>query len=67
MDIKEFTITLDEYVVVDPVDGFCYFWSKSEFEANLFYKVNCSLRASLIHVSCISILNGCGADQENRL
>ena len=36
MDIKEFTITLDEYVVVDPVDGFCYFWSKSEFEANLF-------------------------------
>jgi len=29
MDIKEFTITLDEYVVVDPVDGFCYFWSKS--------------------------------------
>lgn len=50
MDIKEFTITLDEYVVVDPVDGFCYFWSKSEFEAHLFYKVNCSLRASLIHV-----------------
>ena len=39
MDIKEFTIMLDEYVVVDPVDGFCYFWSKSEFEANLFLKV----------------------------
>lgn len=38
MDIKEFTITLDEYVVVDPVDGFCYFWSKSEFEANLFIR-----------------------------
>ena len=33
MDIKEFTITLDEYVVVDPVDGFCFFWSKSKFEA----------------------------------
>ena len=50
MDIKEFTITLDEYVVVDLVDGFCFFWSKSEFEANLFYKVNCSLRASFLHV-----------------
>lgn len=50
MDIKEFTITLDEYVVVDPVDGFCYFWSKSEFEAYLFFKVNKSLRASLLHV-----------------
>lgn len=50
MDIKEFTITLDEYVVVDPVDGFCYFWSKSEFEATLFFKVNKSFRASLLHV-----------------
>lgn len=49
MDIKKFTIMLDEYVV-DPVDGFCYFWSKSEFEANLFFKVNKSLRASLLHV-----------------
>ena len=50
MDIEEFTITLDEYVVVDPVYGFCYFWSNSEFEATLFFKVNKSLRASLLHV-----------------
>lgn len=25
MDIKDFTVILDEYVVVDPVDGFCFF------------------------------------------
>nr|DAO34957.1 MAG TPA: FIG, FBPase/IMPase/glpX-like domain [Inoviridae sp.] len=50
MDIKDFTVILDEYVVVDPVDGFCFFWSKSQFEADLFFKVNKSLRASLLHV-----------------
>ena len=48
MDFKDFTVILDEYVVVDPEDGFCFFWSKSEFEANLFYKVNRSLHSSLL-------------------
>ena len=50
MRLDEFTVMLDEYVVVDPVEGFCYFWSKSKFEADLFFKVNKSLRASLLHV-----------------
>ena len=50
LDLKDFTVILDEYVVLDPEDGFCFFWSKSEFEANLFYKVNRSLHSSLLHV-----------------
>ena len=50
MDIKDFTVILDEYVVVDPVDGFCFFWSKSQFEADLFFKVNKSLRYYVVGV-----------------
>lgn len=39
LDFKDFTVILDEYVVLDPEDGFCFFWSKSEFEATLFLRL----------------------------
>ena len=38
MDIKEFTITLDEYVVVDPVDGFCYFCQSQNLKRIFFIR-----------------------------
>lgn len=50
METNDFTVMLDEYVVLDPVDGFCYFWSESRLEAYLFYKVNKSLHASFLHL-----------------
>lgn len=53
MDIKEFTITLDEYVVVDPVDGFCYFWSSQNLKRIFFIKsiVRFALLCSMCNVS----------------
>ena len=47
---EEFTIILDEYVVIDPEDGFCFFWSASKIACQIFLKVNKSLHASLLHV-----------------
>lgn len=49
-DLDNFTVMLDEYIVLDSDDGFCFFWSDSEFEANLFLKVNAALHAKLLHI-----------------
>lgn len=38
MDIKDFTVILDEYVVVDPVDGFCFFGRNRNLKLIFFSK-----------------------------
>ena len=39
MSLDEFTVMLDEYVVVDPVDGFCYFWSNAAVNPKIGTKI----------------------------
>lgn len=50
MDIKDFTILLDEYIVIDKKDGFLYYWSVSMAACFLFLRVNKSLDATILHI-----------------
>ena len=50
MDIKDFTVMLDEYIVIDKKDGFLYYWSVSMAACFLFLRVNKSLDATILHI-----------------
>ena len=48
---NDFTIMIDEYVVIDVNDGFVYFWSSSMAVCVMFLRVNRSLRSvKLLHI-----------------
>lgn len=48
---RDFTVLIDEYVVIDVNDGFVYFWSISMAACVMFLRVNKSLRSvKLLHI-----------------
>lgn len=48
---NDFTIMIDEYVVIDVIDGFVYYWSESMAAYLMFLRVNSSLHSvKLLHI-----------------
>lgn len=49
--LDDFTVMLDEYVILGTKDGICYYWSDSIVSCMLFLRVNKSLHdVKLLHV-----------------
>jgi len=48
---NDFTIMIDEYVVIDVIDGFVYYWSDSMAACLMFLRANSSLHSvKLLHI-----------------